>query len=129
MKLLNLFFILLFLFSAVVQYNDPDPYIWMPVYLYGALLCFLAVRRKFNPLFYFVGIGIYAGFATIIFFSETGVWTWISKYHAESIVSSMQASKPWIEETREFFGLLILIGALSTNMIWLLRERKKSLSV
>jgi flagellar biogenesis protein FliO len=31
----------------------------------------------------------------------------------------MKATKPWIEETREFFGLLILIVALVVNMIWL----------
>jgi hypothetical protein len=27
---------LLFLFAAAVQYNDPDPLIWMPIYLLAA---------------------------------------------------------------------------------------------
>jgi hypothetical protein len=35
----------------------------------------------------------------------------------------MKATKPWIEETREFFGLLLLILALVMNMIWL-RNKK-----
>jgi len=30
----------------------------------------------------------------------------------------MKATKPWIEETREFGGLLILITALIINMVW-----------
>jgi len=31
----------------------------------------------------------------------------------------MKATKPWIEETREFGGLLILIVVLLINMAWL----------
>jgi flagellar biogenesis protein FliO len=36
----------------------------------------------------------------------------------------MKATKPWIEETREFFGLLILIVALIANMIWLSKTKR-----
>ncbi|MFN2440746.1 MAG: hypothetical protein ABR503_16195, partial [Chitinophagaceae bacterium] len=43
---------------------------------------------------------------------------------AENIVQSMKATKPWIEETREFFGLLILIVAFIANMIWLSKNKK-----
>jgi hypothetical protein len=41
----------------------------------------------------------------------------MEEHHAESIVQSMQASKPWIEETREFFGLVIVIAVLVINML------------
>ncbi|KKX47553.1 transmembrane 220 family protein [Sphingobacterium sp. IITKGP-BTPF85] len=37
------------------------------------------------------------------------------KYRRPSIVESMQATKPYIEKTREFFGLLIVSGALALN--------------
>jgi hypothetical protein len=37
------------------------------------------------------------------------------KYRAPSITATMQATKPWIEKTREFFGLLIVAGALLIN--------------
>jgi hypothetical protein len=36
----------------------------------------------------------------------------------------MQALKPWIEETREFFGLVILIFVLLINLIWLSKNKK-----
>jgi hypothetical protein len=36
----------------------------------------------------------------------------------------MKATKPWIEETREFFGLILLIIALGINMIWIGRSKR-----
>ncbi len=47
MKLFNLLFCLLFIISAGLQYNDPDPYVWIPIYGYGAVLCWLAFRGKY----------------------------------------------------------------------------------
>ncbi len=123
MKVLNILFIILFLFSAVVQYNDPDPYIWMPIYLYGALLCFLALKKRYNIILYITGLLVYISYAGYLFFEKNGVLSWINEHNSENIVQSMNATKPWIEETREFFGLLILIIALTTNIIWLSRTR------
>ena len=118
MKVFNLIFCLLFLFSAGLQYNDPDPYIWMPVYLYGAVLCWLAFRNQFYPKLYLVGIIIYGVYAIYLFFAKDGVLDWIQKHNAENIAGSMEATKPWIEETREFFGLLILIVVLLINYFY-----------
>jgi hypothetical protein len=39
------------------------------------------------------------------FFGRDGVWDWMNKHNAEDIAATMKAEKPWIEETREFFGL------------------------
>jgi hypothetical protein len=118
MKLVNIFFICLFVLSASLQYNDPDPYLWMPVYLFGALICYLAIRKKFSRLMYIGGLIFYSAFAMYLIFSQDGLLTWIRQHEAESIVQGMKAEKPWIEKTREFFGLLILIVALAGNMIW-----------
>lgn len=46
-------------------------------------------------------------------------------HNSENIVQTMKATKPWIEETREFFGLLILITVLTVNMIVLRNQKKK----
>jgi hypothetical protein len=43
------------------------------------------------------------------------VLSWLNEHNAENIAASMKASAPWIEETREFFGLLILIIVLMIN--------------
>ncbi len=118
MRILNIFFIALFVFSAALQYNDPDPYVWVPIYLYGAYICYQSLSGIFKPRFYVAGWLVYGLYAAWLFFDRSGVLTWINQHHAESIVSTMKADKPWIEETREFGGLLLLIIALAINWVW-----------
>lgn len=125
MRIFNVILILVFVLSAALQYNDPDPYVWMPLYLYGAFLCYRALKKTYNPVLYIIGLIVYAGYALYLFFDRTGVLSWIRDHHAESIVQSMKATKPWIEETREFAGLLILIAALAANTMWLGRRNKR----
>lgn len=122
MKVFNILFCILFLISAGLQYNDPDPYIWIPIYLYGAILCWLAFRNQYYPKAYLAGIIIFAGYALYFFFTENGVLDWIQKHNAENIAASMKASTPWIEDTREFFGLVILIVVLLVNLIYAKRK-------
>jgi hypothetical protein len=121
MRILNILFALLFLVSACLQYNDPDPWLWMPIYLYGAALCFLAFKHKYYPLAYLAGILFYFIYGVILFFDRYGVLSWLSEHHAENIAVSMKASAPWIEQTREFFGLLILIIMLLINYLHIRR--------
>ncbi|HVG16934.1 MAG TPA: transmembrane 220 family protein [Chitinophagaceae bacterium] len=126
MKVFNIVFIILFLVSAVLQYNDPDPYLWIPLYLFGAYLCYEALYKRFKPALYIVGFVVYIGYAIYLFFDNNGVLTWANKHNAENIAATMKATKPWIEETREFGGLLILIIALTVNAVWLRRLKKHS---
>jgi hypothetical protein len=124
-KVFNIIFIILFLVSAVLQYNDPDPYVWIPLYLLGAYLCYEALYKRYRPALYIVAFVVYLGYAVYLFFDRNGVLTWAKEHNAENIAATMKATKPWIEETREFGGLLILIIALSVNSIWLRRLKKQ----
>lgn len=124
MKIFNILFCILFLISAGLQYNDPDPYVWMPIYLYGAILCWLAFRSKFYPKAYLFGIVVFAGYALYFFFTDNGVLDWMQKHDAENIAATMKASTPWIEDTREFFGLVILIVVLLVNFIYAKRRSR-----
>ena len=121
MKAFNYFFCFIFIVFAALQYNDPDPYVWVPIYLYSAILCYLAARSKFYPQAYIIGIVVYLLYAAYLFFDKTGVLDWVTEHHEESIVQTMKAEKPWIEETREFFGLLILVVVLLIN--WMYSKR------
>jgi hypothetical protein len=118
MKIVNIIFILFFLFSAIVQYNDPDPYVWMPIYLVGALICYQGARKKVHYSLCMPALMLYCGYALYLFFAQDGVLAWITQHNAENITQSMKAETPWIEETREFFGLLILIAAVLANLTW-----------
>jgi len=125
MKVFNIVFIILFIFFAALQYNDPDPYIWMPLYLYAAFLCYLALNKKYNRNLYFAGFVVYSAYALYLLFEKNGAVSWIKNHHAENIADTMEATKPWIEETREFFGLTILIAVLIINRRWLKRKNSK----
>jgi general stress protein CsbA len=123
MKVFNIIFIVLFVIFAALQYNDPDPYVWMPIYLYAAWLCYQAIKGRYNRTLYIIGLTVYGLYALYLLFDKTGVLDWIKEHHAENIVQTMKATKPWIEETREFGGLLIVIVVLLINMAWLSRRK------
>ena len=116
--ILNILFFVSFLGFAYVNLNDKDSYIWVPIYGITALLCGMVVFGLVYPTIYLFLMGIYVAFSIYLFVSKDGVWDWFTKYNRQSIVESMQATKPYIEKTREFFGLLIISGALFINYLW-----------
>lgn len=112
---LNIILLISFLGFAYVNLNDNDSWLWVPIYVSAAACCGLAAFNKFYPLAYILLVAFYLVYAVILFFAKDGVRDWITKYNKPSIVESMQATKPYIEKTREFFGLLIISGALIIN--------------
>ena len=113
--ILNVFFFVAFTGFAYVNLNDNDAWLWVSIYMVAAICCGLAALHKFYPGVYVAAIAFYLIYAGFLFFAKDGVRDWVTKYKKESIVQSMQATKPYIEKTREFFGLLIISGALAIN--------------
>lgn len=113
--ILNSFFCLAFIAFAYVNLNDKDGWLWVSIYLAAAACCGLAAFGKYFTGIYSILIGFYLLYAIFLFFAKDGVKDWIMKYKTPSIVETMQATKPYIEKTREFFGLLIVSGALMIN--------------
>lgn len=126
MKIFNSIFLVLFVVSAGLQYNDPDPALWILIYLFGAMICFFAIKKQNYPSLTLAGIILLFIYALYLFFDKDGVLSWLTEHQAENIAGSMKASSPWIEETREFFGLTILISVLSIN---LLTSKKESIKI
>jgi len=122
MKIFNFIFLVLFVISAGLQYNDPDPALWILIYLFGAMICFFAIRKQNYPRLSLAGIILLFIYALYLFFDKDGVLSWLTEHQAENIAGSMKASSPWIEETREFFGLIILISVLSINFFSLSKK-------
>jgi hypothetical protein len=122
MKIFNFIFLVLFVISAALQYNDPDPYLWIPLYLYGAFLCWQAIQKKYVPSLFIIGLAVYGGYGFFLLFDSDGVLSWAGQHDSKQILQSMKATKPWIEETREFFGLVLLMMVLIVNMVWLSRK-------
>jgi hypothetical protein len=114
---LNIIFLISFLGFAYVNLNDNDWWLWVPIYVFAAAGCGLAAFGYVYPVAYLALIAFYMIYAVILFFAKDGVYDWIIKYKKPSIVETMQATKPYIEKTREFFGLLIISGALLINYL------------
>ncbi|MEO1012955.1 MAG: transmembrane 220 family protein [Bacteroidota bacterium] len=82
--------------SALVQYNDPDPQLWMVIYGLMALVSFVFALGRL-PFFLPLALGI-LGFAGFIYFFP-------EKFEGFRIGTGDIKN---IEEGREAFGLLIL---------------------
>ena len=104
-----------FLGFAYVNLNDPDAPLWVTIYMVASVCCGLAAFKHYYPTVYLFTIAFYLTYAVILFFAKDGVRDRIVKYRRPSIVETMQAEKPYIEKTWEFFGLLIISGALAIN--------------
>lgn len=113
--ILNSLFCFAFAAFAYVNLNDKDAWLWVTIYMVASVSCGLAVFGKYFPTLYLITIAFYLLYAIKLFFVKDGVLEWVTKYKHESIVVSMQATKPYIEKTREFFGLLIISAALAIN--------------
>jgi hypothetical protein len=99
---------LVFISFAYLQYNDPDPIFWIGVYGTFAVLSFLRVINKQSKKLILVAT-IATGIALLFYLP--GFIEWLSVPDKGEIFGEMVYQKSYIEETREFFGLLL--GAAS----------------
>jgi general stress protein CsbA len=124
MKVFNIFFCIIFIVFAGLQYNDPDPYVWVPIYMYTSVLCWLATKQRYYKKAWLFGITVYTLYALYKVFDANGLLDWIDKHHAANIAATMKAEQPWIEESREFFGLIILIVVSAINYFVAVKKQK-----
>jgi hypothetical protein len=61
-------------------------------------------------------IAVYSVYAVYLFLEKDGVISWATEHHFDSLTQSMLASSPWIENTREFGGLFIMLVACAINL-------------
>ncbi|MFD2516646.1 transmembrane 220 family protein [Salinimicrobium flavum] len=124
MKITNILFSILFIIAAFLQLNDPDPLLWFLLYFSGVVICILGLTEREYPMLIWIVLTIYIIYSTYLLLSPTGVLSWYRDHDAENIAQSMKTDKPWIEETREFFGLLLLIFSAVLNLLNI-HSRKK----
>jgi len=115
MKILNFILALLFLVFAFVQVNDPDPILWILIYGNMAVLCVLAMfSMHFKK--WILGTGVlYLTYAAFLF---PGAWEWLQSPDRSLLFDDLAKMQyPYIEETREFLGLVICIAALILHFV------------
>ncbi len=113
---------LLFVFAAALQFNDPDPLRWIAIYALAAVACLLSVLRRLHWAFpALLCVAAVAWAATLgphvvgrIPFAEM-FGAWEMKYVG-------------VEESRELYGLLIIALWMAVLAARANQDRPKSMS-
>jgi len=113
-KIVNVIIALLFFLFAKLQLNDPDPIVWFSIYaVIGIMFVYSTFRLLPNWILYLTLAGT-LGFAIyhLPYFLE-----WIKTENKSELFGEMQSERYYIEGTREFMGLLIVLLALTYLLI------------
>lgn len=115
MKIVNLVLAVMFLLFAFVQVNDPDPILWILIYGAMAVVCILAafkVYQKWVMAAMLVGLIAYSS----VFLD--GVREWWSQEDKSALFDDVAKMEHlYIEESREFLGLMICVAVLIFQLI------------
>lgn len=121
MRIVNFILAAMFLTFAFVQINDPDPVIWILIYGAMAVLSIMAMF-EFYPEKFIIGLLVLFVIYSIVYFP--GVIEWLRQDNKSLLFDDLaKMQHPYIEEAREFLGLLICIIVL---IIFLIRSRKRA---
>lgn len=118
-RIVNFLLAAMFLVFAAVQINDPDPILWILIYGSMAVFAIMAIF-EFYPRKILIGIIIVFALYSLVYWQ--GVMEWARQDDKSLLfddVAKMQY--PYIEEAREFLGLLICIVVLA---VYVIRSRR-----
>lgn len=115
MKVLNLVLAAIFLLFAFVQVNDPDPVLWILIYGIMAVACILAAFRTYFPIALWILLIGFAGYSLVY---VSGVTDWLKSADRSLLFDDLAKMQyPYIEESREFLGLLICVIVLVMHIV------------
>ena len=115
MKFVNFLLAVMFLLFAFVQINDPDPILWIAIYGVMAVVCIMAAFRYYiKPLMWV----LLAGFLVYLVILFPGMQEWMAQPDKSILFDDvMKMQYPYIEESREFLGLMICIIVLVIHLV------------
>ena len=120
MRILNFMLAAMFLVFAFLQINDPDPIIWILIYGIMAAVCVMAIF-EFYPRPFLIVLAI--GYLLYSVYYFPGVKVWLAQDDKGQLFDNVaKMEHPFIEESREFLGLMINVSVL---IFYLIRSRKK----
>lgn len=110
MRIVNLILAVMFIIFAFVQVNDPDPLVWILIYGLVAATCVMAAFDYYLPKV-LIGLAVILGGYAIFYFP--GLQEWLQHDHKEKLFDNLAKMEySYIEESREFLGLIICVGVL-----------------
>jgi hypothetical protein len=110
MKIVKIFFAVLFLLFTIVQFNDPDPILWIVVYGSMVMVSVMSIYDRYPTG---VMIVMAAGFLVMTVLYFNGFQEWFNSEDRSLLFDDLAKMQfPYIEEAREFLGLLICLAVL-----------------
>ena len=107
-KILSLIFTAMFIYAAVVQYNDPDAFLWYIFYGVAAIASLLFFLGKMNYIL---------AAALCVIYLIGALWIWPEKFEGIEIGKGDIVN---VERGREALGMLIVSLAM---LLYALRIR------
>lgn len=122
MRWVNLAVAAVFVWCATVQFNDPDPVVWIAVYTAAAVMAGLAaVGLYYAPALLLLGVIVLVWMGTLV----GGVSEFLAQGDAGLLFTGMSPERPYVELTREFLGLGIVLVSCAIYF-WLGRRAKSA---
>lgn len=121
MKIFAAIFTVLFILFALVQLNDPDPWLWTTVYALSAAASAAAFTGRYPLLLLMIAAISALVFAIVLFPTDAGGWI-----EAEQANRSVAMKLPWVEEARESLGLMLCSSVLTTYFVYGLRSNRRA---
>ena len=112
---------LMFLAFTVVQFNDPDPLLWIAIYGAMMVLCAFAA---FNQYYFKVMLVLAGGYLIYMIILFPGLLDWLHSSDRSLLFDDIAKMQyPFIEESREFLGLLICEMVLIVYILLIARRK------
>jgi hypothetical protein len=122
MKVVNLILAVMFLAFAFLQINDPDPILWILIYGAMAVTCVLAAFRIYSRIAIILLLVGFLGFSIIYI---PAMKEWMAQDDRSVLFDDLAKMEHlYIEESREFLGLMICVLVLIFQLV---RARKAGL--
>ena len=123
MRVVNFLLAAMFLVFAFLQINDPDPLVWILIYGAMAVICIMAIFSYYPLRIMFALLVIYIGYSVTYF---DGVSEWLRQDNKADLFDDLAKMEHWwIEEAREFLGLMICVVVL---VAYIIRARRRQMA-
>ena len=115
MKIVNLVLAAMFLLFAFVQVNDPDPALWIIIYGSMAVICILAAFGIYSRVALSLLTVAFIAYSVILI---PGFNEWLQQDDKSILFDDLtKMDHLYIEESREFLGLMICVAVLVTQLV------------
>jgi hypothetical protein len=122
MRILNSVLALMFMAFAFLQLNDPDPILWILIYGAMAAVSVMAIFEYYIPRLMWAMAAGYIVYVVILF---PGVMEWYNSPDRSLLFDDLAKMQYlYIEEAREFLGLIICLVVLGFYLFRASRLKK-----